>query len=92
MWSLSDLKSANGVFVNGKRVETASIPDGLAATLGVDGPCVTMEVEQRGQSNSRPGPLPQTVERRGSETKLLASYAERYFGSGKTEGPSADGR
>jgi membrane-bound lytic murein transglycosylase D len=86
-WRLYDLKSANGVFVDGQRVETAVIVDGLAVTLGLDGPCVTLEVERRGRPASRPGAQAATIEQRGSETQLLADYAERYFGSGKSEGP-----
>ncbi len=85
------MKSANGVFVNGKRVETVVIVDGLGATLGVDGPCVTLEVDQRdrpaSKAGSRPGSQAATIEKSTSETQVLKNYAERYFGSGKSEGP-----
>jgi membrane-bound lytic murein transglycosylase D len=86
-WRVRDLKSANGVFVDGKRVETVAIEDGLAITLGADGPCVTIELHRQGPSTNRPLSVQQTVARPDSETKLLANYAERYFGSKGSQGP-----
>ena len=81
-WRVCDLKSANGIFVNGQRVDSAPVDDMVTMTLGIDGPSLTLDVS--GGKASRPAPLPpaQTVQQPSSETKLLASYAERYFGSG----------
>jgi membrane-bound lytic murein transglycosylase D len=86
-WSLLDLKSANGVFVNGKRVESAAIDDGLVVTLGADGPGVTIEVEPKGASRKRSVPAAPTVQQPESETQLLATFQERYFGSKGSDEP-----
>ncbi|MPY91471.1 MAG: FHA domain-containing protein [Luteitalea sp.] len=77
-WSVRDLDSANGVFVNGQRVTTASVDESLTISLGVDGPALTIEVE------ARPLPMNHPVaptQHSASDTRLLASYEERYFGS-----------
>ena len=37
-WRLRDQQSGNGVFVNGRRVETAAIDKSLTIRLGADGP------------------------------------------------------
>ena len=82
-WRLRDRQSGNGVFVNGRRVETASIDTSLTIRLGADGPLVVMEVEPRALPTGRP---PVTQKPHG-ETILLASYAERYFGAATDEEP-----
>ena len=46
-WLLRDQQSGNGVFVDGRRVETAAIDKTLTIRLGADGPVVVMEVEPR---------------------------------------------
>ena len=45
-WHIRDLHSSNGVFVNGERVETATI-DGSPMTLrlGAEGPVLMIEAE-----------------------------------------------
>jgi membrane-bound lytic murein transglycosylase D len=81
-WRFRDLQSSNGVFVNGQRVETASIEASLAIWLGgVDGPVVTLEVEPAASPRKLSRPPARTVRQSPGETRLLASYAERYFGS-----------
>ncbi|MGH9371586.1 MAG: FHA domain-containing protein, partial [Vicinamibacterales bacterium] len=85
-WLFRDLQSANGIFVNGQRVQVAPIDASKTITLGVDGPAVTLEIEgARPKSSSTP--LPETVQSPVRETVLLADYAERYFGSGANQGP-----
>ena len=84
VWRLRDLKSANGMFVDGRRVETTSITGTLSLSLGADGPVLTFEVEAA-EGTKRRSPLPETIRQGGRETRLLASYAERYFGSGAGE-------
>jgi pSer/pThr/pTyr-binding forkhead associated (FHA) protein len=43
-WRLRDQQSGNGVFIDGRRVDTASIDTSLTIRLGADGPLVVMEV------------------------------------------------
>ena len=82
-WCLRDLKSANGIFVDGRRVESVPIAGTLTVSLGIDGPSLTFAIE-----GSTPPPEPRsaaaaaTVQGAGRETELLASYEERYFGAG----------
>jgi membrane-bound lytic murein transglycosylase D len=85
-WCLRDLKSANGMFVDGRRVETTSVGESLSISLGADGPCLTFEVEPRDGGTQRKSPLPETIKQGGSETRILAGYQERYFGSGASQG------
>jgi membrane-bound lytic murein transglycosylase D len=84
-WRLRDLKSGNGIFVDGRRVESASIDSRLTIHLGADGPRVVMDVETR----ALPKPPPPIPAPSASETVLLSSYAERYFGA-KGSTPNED--
>ncbi len=87
-WQLRDLKSANGVFVNGQRVETAIIADALTASLGIDGPSLVFEVDpQHRPPKKTPLGSAATLQSSRGETKLLANYEQRYFGSGAVHGP-----
>jgi membrane-bound lytic murein transglycosylase D len=72
-WRLRDQQSGNGVFVDGRRVDNASIDTSLTIRLGADGPRVVMEVESR----ALPATPPPVTPRSASETKFVA---ERYFG------------
>ena len=86
VWCLRDLKSANGMFVDGRRVETASVGANLSVTLGSDGPSVAFEVEGAEEGTGTRSPLPATIQQSGDDTRLLANYQERYFGSGADQG------
>jgi membrane-bound lytic murein transglycosylase D len=79
-WTVRDLKSANGMFVDGRRVETLSVGDSVAITLGVDGPTLTFELEGIAAGKRR-SPVPQTIQQAGDDQRLIASYQERYFGA-----------
>ena len=83
-WHVRDLKSANGIYVNGQRVETARVDDALTLTLGIDGPSLLFELNP--QPRRTPAAAAATVQSAGDETKLLRSYEERYFGSGAVPG------
>ena len=81
-WLLRDQHSGNGMFVNGGRVATATVDKTLTIRLGADGPILVMEVE----SSSRAVPVkPAVTQQPAGETVILASYAERYFGSATDE-------
>jgi hypothetical protein len=79
-WSLCDLQSANGVFVGDRRVSTAAIEDSIQVRLGGSGgPLLTLEIDARDLQTARrsmPAPAPPA----GGETRMIADYAERYFG------------
>jgi len=76
MWRVRDQRSGNGLFVDGERVDTASIESGLTIQLGADGPLVTMELEGRAKPAPPAPPPPQPGA--GGETRI---YAEKYFGT-----------
>jgi pSer/pThr/pTyr-binding forkhead associated (FHA) protein len=80
-WRLRDQQSGNGVFIDGQRVDTASIDTSVTIRLGADGPLVVMEVE----SGPRPTTEPPVTARSASDTMIVASYAERYFGTATDE-------
>lgn len=85
-WRIRDLKSANGVFVGGQRVQAAQVDDSLTVTLGIDGPSLLFELDPHGRPRKTPVAAPATIQSAGSETKLLASLEEKYFGSGAPQG------
>ncbi|MGH9142198.1 MAG: FHA domain-containing protein, partial [Vicinamibacterales bacterium] len=79
-WRWRDQHSGNGVFVDGRRVDSASIDSSLTIQLGTDGPLVTMELA----GLAVPPPAPFVPEAIG-ETRIVASYAEKYFGTATGE-------
>jgi len=83
-WIIRDLQSSNGLFVNGRRVESAPIGRGVEATLGADGPTLTIEPEEFAPSPSD--------SRETHDDESLDSYAERYFASDDDEDESVGGR
>jgi membrane-bound lytic murein transglycosylase D len=85
-WRLRDQRSGNGVFVDGVRVETASIESALTVQLGIQGPFITLELAAR----DVPAPPPAPVAPVG-ETRIVASYAEKYFGPAASAEDSAGG-
>jgi hypothetical protein len=83
-WIIRDLQSSNGLFVDGKRVETAPIGDGVDVTLGADGPTLRIEPEASAYAAAD--------SREERDDQSLDSYAERYFGSDDDEDESVGGR
>jgi hypothetical protein len=71
-WVVRDLGSANGVYLNGQRVERASVQQSTAIRLGVYGPEVLLEVEPTATEAKPSPPTP------GSGT-TVARYIEHYF-------------
>jgi peptidoglycan lytic transglycosylase D len=80
-WRVADQQSGNGLFVNGRRVETVPVEDRVTIRLGADGPIVNIEVESPALPTKRPAAPQQPV----GETMLLDSYAERYFGAAASD-------
>jgi len=83
-WQIVDQKSGNGVYVNGRRVESVPVDHIISIRLGPDGPMLTIEVEGAVAPTPRP---PVAAAPAGGETMLLQSYVERYFGSGTDDEP-----
>ncbi len=83
VWSLRDLQSSNGVFVDGRRVEIAQIDGSVTVTLGSDGPALTFEVGGLPAENTpQPSPAGRADLSGPPEDMQLADYAERYFSEG----------
>ena len=85
-WSLRDLQSSNGIFVDGQRVEIVQLDDRVTASFGIDGPTIAFEVELLSVESDTP-----TGSESADEASLLADYAERYFASDE-EGGQVGGR
>jgi hypothetical protein len=66
-WSIRDLHSSNGIFLNGRRVESTLISGPLTVRLGIEGPFVSFAVKQ---------PPPAAAE---IGTDTMARYINRYF-------------
>jgi len=89
-WHIRDLNSSNGVFVDGERVETASIDQAMSLKLGAEGPIVTLEADasmtaatKRPMSATLPPPARAPLPH--DDAKLPVDYAERYFGESAPE-------
>jgi len=76
-WSIRDLHSSNGIFVNGKRVESVAIEGPVTIRLGIEGPHVSFAVKQP----QPPAPQPAI----GTDT--MARYINRYFAKPKDGEP-----
>jgi len=77
-WSIRDLQSSNGLWVDGERVETAAIGEGLTVLLGLDGPSLQFYPETPLEA---PAPETETEDSSTDDSVMLDGYAERYFGS-----------
>ena len=80
-WEIRDLQSSNGMFLEGKRTEAVRVDEGLTIRLGVDGPLLAFEVERTASPTNRGVTPAQSSTGTFGETRMLADYAERYFGS-----------
>lgn len=79
-WLVRDRQSGNGVFVNGRRIESAVVDGSLAITLGADGPALTLSV------------APPAVIRRPDAASAMAAgqtmlYVDRYFAATDDDEP-----
>jgi membrane-bound lytic murein transglycosylase D len=84
-WIVRDRQSGNGVFVNGRRVDSVPVDKTLTITLGADGPSVTLEVEAPAVPVSARPPAPMV----GGETMI---YVDRYFGGAIDDNEPVGGR
>ena len=76
-WTVVDLNSGNGLFVNGQRVERALIEKALTIRLGVEGPFVEFELELPREVALPPPPA---VRLPVPTASLKPKNVDRYFG------------
>jgi membrane-bound lytic murein transglycosylase D len=88
-WWVRDQRSANGLFVNGQRLDTVPVGQALTFRLGIKGPFVQLEVE-RPKTQEVPALRPSQQIPVGSETQVISSYMERYFGKGSDDQPAGE--
>ena len=76
-WSLRDLRSANGLFVNGERVESVQVagPGPVTVRLGIYGPAIELETEPP------PPPKPPLTVAPASFEQSAHKPASHYFGN-----------
>jgi hypothetical protein len=70
-WVVRDLQSSNGLFVGGKRVDTAAIGAGVAITLGAGGP--TLHIEPESVKAAPPGRAD------AAQDASVDAYVQRYL-------------
>ncbi|HTI37708.1 MAG TPA: FHA domain-containing protein [Vicinamibacterales bacterium] len=74
-WTVRDLQSSNGLFVDGNRVDSAPISTRVAVTLGESGPTLLIEPEiVRAEA-----PVPVSPPPPAEDRESLDEYAQRYF-------------
>jgi membrane-bound lytic murein transglycosylase D len=74
-WRLRDLKSANGIYVDGELTPSLSITDNATVSLGNGGPKLTFSLEK---------PRSRTAASPGADTKIT-EYINRYFEPAKKD-------
>ena len=85
-WWVQDLNSANGLWVNGQRVQTLAVSQTVSFRLGVEGPWVMMQAETQAAAPALHVPAEQPV---GGETRMIASYTEKYL-TGNLDAPAGE--
>jgi hypothetical protein len=66
-WTVTDLNSSNGTFVDGRRVTAVAAGSGISIQLGIKGPVVTLRPEVRTEAEPDP-------------EQKIQQYVDRYFG------------
>jgi hypothetical protein len=84
-WTIRDLRSSNGLFVNGRRVESAAIANGLTVTFGTDGPTITIEQERAAPAAPPTFDSADHTSLGDDADEALEGYAQRYFESDDDE-------
>jgi len=79
-WIIRDLRSSNGLFVDGERVDVAPIGTGVTIALGTDGPVLQIHSATRAEPARERRPEPTADDR-----ALVNAYTQRYFGSESDE-------
>jgi membrane-bound lytic murein transglycosylase D len=96
-WTVTDLQSGNGVFVDGERVDFAPVDGAITVTLGHDGPMLTLEVEPdpdapsvptraskpKAKAKPKPKPAPDS-----DDSSLHQRVTHKYFGPEDTSTPA----
>jgi len=88
-WWVQDQNSANGIWVDGQRVQTLAISKTVAFRLGVEGPWVQMEVEMPSQQMPLPSVKVPAAQPIGGETRMLADITDKYL-TGKGDQPAGE--
>jgi len=86
-WRIRDLNSANGLFLNGVRFESAAILSGMRVRLGAEGPELQFELPAADSPSlsarsSRPD---SAINSAVDEREIVSKYAERYFREPKAD-------
>ena len=79
-WIIRDLQSSNGLFVDGERVESAPIGEGVTVTLSADGPILQIAPDEEAVAAPAGRAEPTT-----EDSGVLDAYAQRYFGDDSDE-------
>lgn len=77
-WLIRDLNSSNGIFIDGKRAQSAVVTDTITIRLGIEGPFVSLEVQ-------KPAPAPAA-----SGAADISHYVSHYFGNASDGAPAGD--
>ena len=80
-WVVRDLNSSNGIFVDGQRVPAAAVDQSVTIRLGIAGPEVSLEVQQKPPAPTPLEPKPPAPEIRSGTQVSVDHYMERYFGN-----------
>ena len=82
-WSIIDLQSANGTYLNGRRIQTTLLPPSGRIELGLGGPILWMAVGEGVPASDAPDVSPQAEEETGSVTQIIQKYLQPSKEKGK---------
>ncbi len=83
-WWLRDLNSSNGVFIDGQRVQLTPVNLATTFRLGIQGPTVSLAVEQPRTAAPAPLPVPSAAP---SDATMVSRYVDHYFSKASGDQP-----
>jgi membrane-bound lytic murein transglycosylase D len=81
-WSIHDLQSRNGLFIDGRRHETADIDGALTLTLGGDGPELTFEHDRSARTPASRTSATRVTQRPADDEQASDDLSAHYFQTG----------
>jgi len=75
-WSIRDLNSSNGIYLQGEKVQRAALKGEQTVRLGKEGPEIRFTVAAPSASPNGRNPHPPDT---AGEATIVAQYADRYF-------------
>jgi peptidoglycan lytic transglycosylase D len=77
-WRIRDLESSNGLYLNGKRVDSVLIASAEVIRLGAEGPEISFDLQPEVKPSPQESPG-HSVDPSAGDDAIVAHYVDRYF-------------